>query len=84
MRRSNFRRRIWVPATRAAGMSGFRFHDLRHTAATLAAASGASLKMIMSRIGHTSAAAALRDQHVIEGKDDAIVNFLEQFGRAED
>ena len=36
MRRSNFRRRVWEPATVEVGMTGFRFHDLRHTAATLA------------------------------------------------
>jgi hypothetical protein len=29
MRRSNFRRRVWEPATTEVGMSGFRFHDLR-------------------------------------------------------
>ena len=30
MRRTNFRRRVWVPATEAAGVPGLRFHDLRH------------------------------------------------------
>ena len=33
LRRSNFRRRWWVPATRAAGAEGLRVHDLRHSAA---------------------------------------------------
>ncbi len=80
MRRSNFRARVWVPATSQAGMSGFRFHDLRHTAATLGAASGTSLKALMARIGHASARAALRYQHVIDGQDADIVNYLERFG----
>jgi len=80
MRRSNFRRRVWEPATTEVGMSGFRFHDLRHTAATLAAASGTSLKALMARIGHASAAAALRYQHVIDGQDADIVRYLERFG----
>jgi len=44
MRRSNFRRRVWEPATAQVGVRGLRVHDLRHTAATLAAASGSSLK----------------------------------------
>jgi integrase len=30
LRRSNFNRRVWRPATRAAGLAGLRFHDLRH------------------------------------------------------
>jgi hypothetical protein len=40
LRRSNFRRRWWLRATRAAGVEGLRFHDLRHSAATLALAAG--------------------------------------------
>jgi integrase len=51
MRRSNFRRRVREPATAEVGMTGVRFHDLRHTAATLAASSGASLKALMAASG---------------------------------
>jgi integrase len=40
LRRSNFTRRVWDPATRVVGVQGLRFHDLRHTAATLAIAAG--------------------------------------------
>jgi hypothetical protein len=79
LRRSNFRRRVWLPATTKVGVPALRFHDLRHTAATLAAASGTSLKVLMARIGHSSAAAALRYQHVIDGQDAEIVRFLERF-----
>jgi hypothetical protein len=61
-------------------VSVLRFHDLRHTAATLAAASGTSLKALMARIGHASADAALRYQHVIDGQDADIVRYLERFG----
>jgi integrase len=80
LRRSNFRRRVWLPATAAAGVDGLRFHELRHTAATLAAASGTSPKAIMARIGHNSMTAALRYQHVMDGQDADIVRFLERFG----
>ena len=34
----------------------------------------------MARIGHSSAAAALRYQHVIDGQDADIVRYLERFG----
>jgi hypothetical protein len=40
LRRSNFNRRVWQPATRAAGVEGLRFHDLRHSSATLSIAAG--------------------------------------------
>ena len=64
LRRSNFNRRSWRPATRAAGVDGLRFHDLRHSAATLALAAGANTRELMERMGHTSPAVALRYQHV--------------------
>ena len=83
MRRSNFRRRVWLPATKEVGVEGLRFHELRHTAATLAAASGASLRALMARIGHASAAAAIRNQHVIDGQDSDIVDYLERFDRTQ-
>jgi len=52
LRRSNFRTRVWLPATKAAGVEGLHFHDLRHTGNTLAAATGASTKELMVRMGH--------------------------------
>lgn len=72
LRRSNFRRRIWLPATKAVGLEGLRFHDLRHTGATLAASTGAPLRALMSRMGHSTPAAALRYQHLIAGQDQGI------------
>ena len=77
LRRENFRQRVWLPACRAAGVESLRFHDLRHTGATLAAASGAPLRAIMHRLGHASAAAAIRYQHIVAGQDDAIAEYLD-------
>jgi integrase len=54
LRRSNFNRRVWQPATRAAGVEGLRVHDLRHTAGTLATAAGGSLREVMDRLGHST------------------------------
>jgi hypothetical protein len=71
LRRSNFTRRVWAPATRAVGVEGLRFHDLRHTAATLAIAAGASTRELMARMGHASSAAALRYQHAMAGQAGA-------------
>jgi integrase len=82
LRRSNFRRRWWVPAMRAAGVEGLRFHDLRHSAATLALAAGANTRELMERMGHTSPAVALRYQHVMAGRDQAIAAALEELVQA--
>jgi integrase len=41
-------------ARRKAGMPGFRFDDLRHTGQTTAAATGATIKDLMRRLGHAS------------------------------
>jgi integrase len=82
LRRSNFTRRVWDPATRAAGVEGLRFHDLRHTAATLAIAAGASTRELMVRMGHSSSAAALRYQHVMAGRDAAIAAGLDELVQA--
>jgi integrase len=47
-------------------------HDLRHTGGTLAAATGASLKELMARLGHSSTRAALIYQHATRDRDQAI------------
>jgi hypothetical protein len=78
LRRSDFHRRVWRPATRAVGLEGLRFHDLRHTSATLSIAAGASTRELMARMGHSSSAAALRYQHVMAGRDAAIAAALDE------
>jgi integrase len=70
--------RALVLVTRAARVEGLRFHDLRHTAATLAVAAGASTRELMVRMGHSSSAAALRYQHVMAGRDAAIAAALDE------
>jgi integrase len=82
LRRSNFSRRWWQPATRAAGVEGLRFHDLRHSAATLALAAGANTRELMERMGHTSPQVALRYQHVMAGRDQAIAAALDELVQA--
>ena len=55
IRRTNWRRRVWEPAVRAAGIvPAPGFHDLRHSAAALAIAAGAHAKAIQARLGHGS------------------------------
>ncbi|MEI2718302.1 MAG: tyrosine-type recombinase/integrase [Candidatus Nanopelagicales bacterium] len=64
------------PAREKAGRPDLRFHDLRHTSATLAAATGATLAELMSRMGHSTPGAAMRYQHVAADRDRAIAEAL--------
>jgi integrase len=73
---SNFRDRVWLPSTRSAGLDGLRFHDLRHTAGTLAARTGATTKEIMARLGHATPRAAMIYQHAAEDRDRVIAEGL--------
>ena len=53
-----------------------RVHDLRHSGAVLAAATGATLAELMGRLGHSTPQAALRYQHVAGGRDREIAALL--------
>jgi len=75
LRRSNFRP-IWNAACGQADMPGLHFHDLRHVGGTLAAATGASLKELMARLGHSSTRAAMIYQHATRDRDQAIAKAL--------
>jgi len=53
-----------------------RSRELRHTGATLAAATGASTAELMHRLGHSSATAALIYQHATTHRDIEIARVL--------
>jgi len=71
-------RRMYHPAREAAQRPDLRFHDLRHTGAVLAAATGATLAELMARLGHSTVSAALRYQHAAEDRDKAIAAALSE------
>ncbi|GGO28938.1 putative prophage phiRv2 integrase [Microbispora rosea subsp. aerata] len=75
LRRANFTR-IWSRALKGAQLSGFHFHDLRHTGNTFAAQSGATLRELMNRMGHSTTRAALIYQHTAMERDRAIADAL--------
>jgi len=68
--------REWRKVRVAAGRPDLRFHDLRHTGNTLAAATGASTRELMARMGHASPRAALIYQHATQDRDEAIARAL--------
>jgi integrase len=57
----NWRRRHFNPAVEAAGLSGRGItpHSLRHTAASLAIAAGADVKVVQNMLGHKDATETL-------------------------
>ncbi len=63
--------------TSAAIDEGMRFHDLRHLAGTTAASAGASLREIMTRMGHASSDAALRYLKASERRDAEVASAIE-------
>lgn len=71
-------RRAVGAAGAAAGVENLRPHELRHTAATLAAQTGATTKELMSRIGHATADAALIYQHAAAERDAEIARKLDE------
>ena len=82
LRRSNFSR-PWNKAITAAGLSGFHFHDLRHTGNTLAGEAGATLRELMDRMGHASTRAALIYQHRTTQRDRIIADAISKRAEAE-
>jgi integrase len=56
----------WETALRRAGIEGFRWHDLRHSAASFLAKGGASLLEIGAVLGHKSANTTKRYSHLTE------------------
>lgn len=57
--RQEGRRPVFNPAAIAAGLTGLTPHALRHTAASLAIASGANVKVVQTMLGHKSATMTL-------------------------
>lgn len=53
-------KRSWTSACRIAGISGVRFHDLRHTCATRLVQGGMELSQVSHILGHTQIATTFR------------------------
>jgi hypothetical protein len=79
LRRNNFHRSVrWSQSVVQAGLpAGCHFHDLRHTGNNLAAASGASTRELMHRMGHRTMRAALIYQHATGERDHEIADALQ-------
>lgn len=73
--------RHFYKARTAAGRPDLRWHDLRHSGAVLAAATGATLAELMARLGHSTPTAAMRYQHAAQGRDREIASLLSKLAK---
>ena len=78
IRRDNLHDKHWKPLLGRAGLPDIRFHDLRHTCATLLLTKGVHPKIVSEMLGHSSFAITLDTySHVIPGLGDAAANAME-------
>jgi integrase len=60
LRSGNFRRDVFDPAAREAGLDGLTPHELRHTAASLLVDQGANVLAVARQLGHADPSVTLR------------------------
>ncbi len=65
--------RAWRKSVDTAGVSDFRFHDLRHSCASYLAMNGASLAEIAAVLGHKTLAMVKRYSHLSEQHTMSVV-----------
>lgn len=80
--RSAQRSQMFARARRAADREDLRWHDLRHTGATLAASTGAGLAELQRRLGHSTARAAMIYQHASDRRDAELAIRLDELTTA--
>lgn len=64
----------WPAALKAAKITRFRFHDLRHTCASYLAQNGATLLEIADVLGHRNLSVTKRYSHLAVGHKQALIN----------
>jgi integrase len=70
--RPNTITRAWANLARRCGLKGTRFHDARHTHASLLLKQGVHPKVVQERLGHSSIAVTLDTySHVAPGLQEA-------------
>jgi integrase len=80
LRHSDFIKRKFRPAVTAAGLDPtLRFHDLRHTCASLLIREGASVKAVQKTLGHKSATVTLdRYGHLFPDELESVADRLDR------
>ncbi len=83
LRNGNFNRRTFARAATAIGEPELTPHGLRQTAASLAIAAGANIKVVQQMLGHATASMTLDLYgHLFPGQLDDVADRLDAIGRA--
>lgn len=76
-------RRSFTPIVSKAGLEHLRFHDLRHTAASLLLAEGTPVKVVSELLGHSDVKTTLSIYaHVIEGAQEQAASAMDRLFHA--
>jgi integrase len=79
---TNFHRRVWLPAVRAAGLEGFTFHGLRHSTVGLMVEMGHHPLVIQKRLGHSSSQTTMDVYgHIMSTLDESVTGDFEDLFR---
>jgi integrase len=70
--------KVFKRARKAIGRPDLRFHDLRHTGATMAAQAGATMRELMDRLGHSTPQAALIYGHAAASRQTELADRLSE------
>lgn len=77
VRHSNFLNQVFYPARELAQLGATRFHDLRHTYASMLIGAGADPKIVQRRMGHSTISITFDVYgHVMPEKDQGITEAL--------
>jgi integrase len=75
---SNLRKRSFAPLLRKAGLPRLRFHDLRHTCATLLLSKNIHPKYVQELLGHATVSITLDTySHVLPGMGNQVADAME-------
>lgn len=72
------RRKIFLKALKDAGLSDFRWHDMRHVFASWMAASGSTIQAVSKLLGHSGIQVTMKYAHVFRDEMQRDVNRLPQ------
>lgn len=76
---ANLRNRTFYPLLEKAGLPRVRFHDLRHTVASLLLAAGTNVKAVQEQLGHSTARMTLDVYaHTLPGMRQQVAATLER------